>query len=86
MARLSWQRCASCGGLVLARFGVTPDCSCARTGGDTRRGRPADPPLAARRAAPGRETPPPPFTVLTPEQDAVARRLLGQALPDGFDV
>jgi hypothetical protein len=88
MARLSWQRCAACGRLVLVRFGTAPDCSCAKLGGVAPRGRQADPPLAGRRAdcKPAPEPPSSPIALLTPEQDAVARRLLGQALPDGFDL
>ena len=84
MARLSWQRCAACGRLVLVRFGSSPDCSCARPG----RGAapPASPFPSLMAGLPkGGNDGPPPLAFLTPEQDAVARRLLRQAFPDGFD-
>ena len=86
MAHLSWQRCADCGRLVLVRFGSSPECACARTGRGP--GIPAGlPSLPARAAERGEETRrASPLALLTPEQDAVARRLLQQALPNGFEL
>ena len=84
MARLSWQRCASCGRLVLVRFGSAPDCSCARPGAGAPLPANASPALSTGHRL-GDEGGPV-VAPLTPEQDAVARRLLRQAFPDGVDI
>lgn len=88
MARLFWQRCPECGRLVLSRLGGTLNCPC----------RAADAAPAA--IGPFASLPDPPTVVgpeaalpqplrlalLTPEEDAIARRLLEQALPNGVDL
>lgn len=90
MTHLSWHRCAACVRLMLVPFGQSPGCTCDRAGeASSRRAgngssdgplpdltpRPSASPLSAAAAQ-----------VLTPEQDAIACRLLRQALPDGLDL
>lgn len=87
MARLFWQRCARCGRLTLSRVGAPVSCECAHTGaGASAHAQGSTPALPA--SAPIPLAPPPSAPVLallTPEQDAAARRLLASVFPHGFD-
>lgn len=91
MARLFWQRCPRCGRLTLSRVGSPVSCECAhRDSAPAPRPYPTSTPEASgvTPALPGFTPPPGPAPVLalmTPEQDAVARRLLATVFPNGFD-
>lgn len=92
MARLFWQRCPRCGRLTLSRLGATTVCDCARDiPGPASRPQASTPlPTGATPALPVSSPipappPAPSLALLTPEQDAAARRLLASVFPDGFD-
>lgn len=92
MARLFWQRCPRCGRLTLSRLGATTVCDCSPGVPDpASRSQPANPLASGVTPALPVSTPIPasapisPLALLTPEQDAAARRLLASVFPDGFD-
>jgi hypothetical protein len=90
MARMFWQRCPNCGRLVLARLGGAVDCECAgRPPALSAPQQPLSlgPDSSVPDRAPATTTPPPIVRtpprpgLLSPEQDAAARKLLSDALP-----
>lgn len=92
MARMFWQRCPRCGRLTLSRLGATTVCDCSRDiPGPAGRPQSAAPLASGVTPALPVSTPipvPPPapaLALLTPEQDAAARRLLASVFPNGFD-
>lgn len=92
MARLFWQRCPRCGRLTLSRLGATTVCDCSRgISGPESRSEPAAPMTSGVTPAlpvstPIPALPPlPTLALLTPEQDAAARRLLASVFPNGFE-
>ena len=86
MARLFWQRCPRCGRLTLSRLGATTVCDCSRgvPGPESRPQQAASFSSGVTPALPA-STPAPALVLLTPEQDAAARRLLASVFPNGFD-
>ena len=76
---LTWRRCGNCGQLTLVPVSANVCWQCGAPCPDRESGHPAPADLNL-------PAPRPSFMALTPQDDAVARRLLASVFPDGVDV